>query len=134
MSTRARRGISLFEAVAALAIVGVTSVSALAAVGAEMKVAARAKRALEAEALATTRLDWMSLLTDTELQNLADTVRKGKFPAPLDAYSWTASSTPVTAQVGVYDVQVNVAWPAGSYRLRTHLYRRPPLATSGARR
>ena len=131
---RDRRGISLFEAVAALAIVGITSVSAMAAVGAEMKTAERARRALEAEALASTRLDWMSLLTDTELQNLPDTVRKGQFGAPLDEYRWTATSAPVSAQVGVYDVRVDVAWPAGKYELRTQMYRRPPLATSGARR
>ena len=134
MPMRDRRGVSLFEAVAAVAIVGVTAVSALAAVGAEMKTAQRARRALEAEALATTRLDWMALLTDVELQNLPDTVRKGAFAKPLEEYHWTATSAPVTTQVGVYAVRVDVLWPAGSYTLRTSLYRRPPLATAGTRR
>ena len=45
MRPRARNGISLFEAVAALAIVGVTAVSALSAVGGEMRTASRARRA-----------------------------------------------------------------------------------------
>ena len=125
----ARRGISLFEAVAALAIVGMTAVSALAAVGSEMRVAERARRALEVEALATQRLDFMTLLTETDLQNLPDTVAKGKFDVPLDQYRWTAKSTPVTAQAGVYDVKLDVSWPDGSYTLHTFLYRRPPVTT-----
>ena len=125
----ARRGISLFEAVAALAIVGMTAVSALAAVGSEMRVAVRARRALEVEALATQRLDFMTLLTDTDLQNLPDSVARGKFDAPLDQYRWTAKSVPITAQAGVYEVKVDVAWPEGSYALRTYLYRRPSVTT-----
>lgn len=122
---RARRGITLFEAVAALAIVGMTAVSALAAVGAEMRVAERARRAIEVEALATQRLDWMQMLTDRELLSLPDTVAKGRFDKPLDEYRWTASSAPVSTQAGVYDVRVKVEWPSGSYALSSYLYRRP---------
>jgi type II secretory pathway pseudopilin PulG len=131
---RARRGISLFEAVAAVTIVGITSVSALSAVGAEMRTAERARRAIEVEALATSRLDFMTLLADRELQNLADTIAKGKFDAPLDAYRWEATSSPVSDQAGVYDVRVNVIWTVGSYTLRTYFYRRPPLASAAAAR
>jgi type II secretory pathway pseudopilin PulG len=127
---RDRRGISLFEAVAALAVVGMTAVSALAAVGSEMRVAERARRALEVEALATQRLDFMTLMNDSELQNLPDSVAKGRFDAPLDQYRWTATSAPLSAQPGVYDVQLKVDWPEGAYALRTYFYRRPPLATS----
>jgi type II secretory pathway pseudopilin PulG len=130
---RDRRGISLFEAVAALAIVGMTAVSALAAVGSEMRVAERARRALEVEALATQRLDFMTLMNDSELQNLPDSVAKGRFDPPLDQYRWTATSAPVSAQAGLYDVQLKVDWPDGSYALRTHFYRRPPLATASQR-
>jgi type II secretory pathway pseudopilin PulG len=130
---RARRGISLFEAVAAVAIVGVTSVSALSAVGAEMRTAERARRALEVEALATQRLDFMNLLNDRELQNLPDSVSKGKFDPPLDGYRWESASSPVSTQGGVYDVHVTVFWKDGSYALRTYLYRRPPLAAVRAR-
>lgn len=124
-----RQGISLFEAVAAVAIVGVTSVGALSAVGAEMRTAERARRALEVEALATQRLDFMNLLNDRELQNVPDSVSRGKFDAPLDGYRWEATSSPVSTQGGVYDVHVTVLWTDGSYTLRTYLYRRPPLAT-----
>lgn len=129
-----RRGISLFEAVAGVAIVAVTSVSALAAVGAEMRTAERARRALEVEVLATQRLDMMSLLNDREFQNLPDSVAKGKFDPPLDDYTWQATSTPVTTTGGgVYAVHVTVRWTDGSYTLRTYQYRRPPLVTARTR-
>jgi type II secretory pathway pseudopilin PulG len=128
---RARRGITLFEAVAALAIIGLTSMSALAAVGAEMKTAERARRALEVEALATQRLDFLALMTDRDLQDLPDSVSKGQFDKPLDGYKWTTTATPRTDPGGVYDVLVTVTWPDGSYALHSALYRRPPNATRG---
>ena len=53
---RARSGFSLLEAVVALAIVGVTAVGALAAVGAELRAADDARTTLEADALAVYRM------------------------------------------------------------------------------
>jgi type II secretory pathway pseudopilin PulG len=126
---RARRGISLLEAVAAVAIIGMTTVGALEAAGSDLRTAERARRALEAEALATARVDFMNLLYDTDLQALPDSVAKGVFPKPLDEYSWTATSKPYTDQAGVYDVRVTVKWLNGEYTERTYMYRRPAVAT-----
>ncbi len=126
---RARAGISLLEAVAAVAIVGLTAVSALESVGGDMRTAEKAKRATEAEALATSRLDFMDLLNDRELQALPDTVEKGTFPTPLNQYTWKTTSTPVSEQAGVYDVRITIEWPTGSYSVQTYAYRRPPLVT-----
>ncbi len=126
---RRQLGFSLFEAVVAIAIVGLTSVGALEAVGGDMRTAEKARRAEEAEALATSRLDFMDLLSDRELQALPDSVQKGTFDKPLNEYSWTTTSTPLSDQAGVYDVRVDISWPSGSYEVRTYLYRRPPLAT-----
>ncbi len=123
-----RRGISLLEAVVAVAIVGLTAVGALEAAGGDMRAAERSRRAIEAEALATSRLDVIDLLTDRELQALPDSIEKGKFPAPLNEYSWKTESAPLADQAGVYDVHVTVEWPAGSYTLRTYAYRTPPFA------
>jgi type II secretory pathway pseudopilin PulG len=124
-----RPGISLLEAVVAIAIVGMTAVSALEAAGGDMRAAERSRRAIEAEALATSRLDFMDLLTDRELQALPDSVEKGKFDAPLDEYSWKTTSTPLPDQAGVYTIRVTVEWPSGSYALRSYAYRTPPFAT-----
>jgi type II secretory pathway pseudopilin PulG len=126
---RARRGITLLEAVAAIAIVGTTSAAALEAAGGEMRTAERARRAIEVEELATSRLEFMNLLTDTELQSLPDSVSSGKFPVPFDQYTWTTTSTPVSDPNGVYDIRITVNWKAGSYMLRTYRYITPRLAT-----
>src|SRR5215218_5407957 len=109
MRSRARKGITLFESVAALTIVGLVAISALEAVGAEMRTAERARRALEVEALATQRLDGMDLLTDQELTSIPDSVAAGSFDAPLDEYKWTTVSAPVSDQPGVYDVRVEIS-------------------------
>jgi len=124
-----RRGVSLLEAVVAVAIVGMTAVSALEAAGGDMRAAERSRRAIEAEALATSRLDFIDLLNDRELQALPDSVEKGKFDPPLDEYSWKTTSTPLADQAGVYTIHVTVEWPSGSYTLRSYAYRTPPLAT-----
>jgi type II secretory pathway pseudopilin PulG len=124
-----RKGVSLLEAVVAVTIVGMTAISALEAVGSDMRTAERSRRAIEVEALATSRLQFMNLLTDQELQSLADSVSKGTFPAPLNEYSWKTTSAPLSEQAGVYVVHVTIDWPSGSYVVRTYAYRRPPLAT-----
>lgn len=126
---RARRGFSLLEAVAAVAVVGMTAVGALSAAGGELRTAERARRALEVEALATARMDFMNLLYDSDLQALPDSVSKGTFDKPLDEYSWTATSAAYSDQAGVYDVRVTIKWADGQYTERTYMYRRPAVAT-----
>jgi type II secretory pathway pseudopilin PulG len=117
------------EAVVAITIVGITSVAALEAVGGDMRTAERARRAIELEALASSRLEFMDLMTDRELQALPDSVESGKFPAPLDEYSWKTSSSPVSDLAGVYDVRIAIDWATGEYVVKTYQYRQPPIAT-----
>lgn len=126
-SARRRSGISLLEAVVAIAIVGMTAVSALESVGAGMRAAEKSRRAIEAEALATSRLEFMDFMSDRQLQALPDSVQSGKWLAPLDEYSWKTTSAPLNDQAGVYDVRITVAWPTGSYTLKTYAYRQPQI-------
>jgi type II secretory pathway pseudopilin PulG len=126
---RAPRGISLLEAVVAIAIVGMTAISALESVGSGMRTAEKSRRAIEAEALASSRLEFMDLMTETQLQSLPDSVAKGQFEKPLDEYSWTTTSSPLDEQAGVYDVRITVTWPTGNYTVRTYLYRQPAFST-----
>jgi type II secretory pathway pseudopilin PulG len=126
---RARRGISLFEAVVAIAIVGMTSVAALESVGSGMRTAEKARRMTEAEALATSRMEMLDLLTDRELQALPDSVQKGKFPEPLNEYSWMTTSAPIPGESGLYAIRITVTWPTGTYVIHTNQYRLPPLFT-----
>lgn len=126
-AVRRRAGISLLEAVVAIAIVGMTAVSALESVGAGMRAAEKSRRAIEAEALATSRLEFMDFLGDRQLQSLPDSVQSGKWTAPLDEYSWKTTSAPLNDQAGVYDVRITVAWATGSYTLKTYVYRQPQI-------
>ena len=126
---RARRGISLFEAVVAIAIVGMTSVAALESVGSGMRTAEKARRMTEAEALATSRMEMLDLLTDRELQALPDSVQKGTFPKPLDEYSWMTTSEPIAGESGLYAIRITVTWPTGTYVIHTNQYRLPPVIT-----
>jgi type II secretory pathway pseudopilin PulG len=129
-----RAGVTLFEAVAAMAIVGLVSIAALEAAGAEMRTAEKARRTVEAAALAQQRLDWLDFLNETQLRALPDTVKEGKFPEPLDEYTWTTESTPIASQPGVYDVTVHVIWLKDqNFTLKSYIYRRPVISTSNGR-
>jgi hypothetical protein len=129
MNLRARRGVSLLEAIFALAIVVMTAIGALMAAGQEARTADRALRAHEAEALATERLAFLPLLQDRDLQNLPDTVGHGQFDWPLNEYSWETTSTTSPTLPGLYDIGVTIFWPGGSYSVSSAQYRRPVVST-----
>ncbi|HYV96535.1 MAG TPA: hypothetical protein VE967_03675 [Gemmatimonadaceae bacterium] len=132
---RARRGLTLFEAVTAMAIVAITAIGALEAVGGELRTAVRARRAEVAQALATERQVFMFLLTDRDLLNLPDSVAKGVFEYPMDEYQWTTTSTPSQTYSGLYDINVVVAWNENgrmeTYSTTASQYRRPAVTTRG---
>ncbi len=129
MPARTDRGITLFETVAALTMVSMTAVGALAAVASELRTTERARRALETEALASQRMDFLSMMTDQELQSLPDSVKQGKFDKPFGEYSWETAATVESAQAGVYNITISINWPKNSYLVHTAQYRRPPLTT-----
>src|SRR3954468_16103029 len=133
MRSRARLGITLFESVAALTIVGLVAISALEAVGAEMRTAERARGGVGVEGVGTQGLDALELLNDQELQAIPDSVAAGKFDAPLDEYSWSIASSPVPEQPGVYDIVMAINWENGTYPIRTKMYRRPRLLQRAVR-
>ncbi|MGV3710899.1 MAG: hypothetical protein ACO1Q7_18900 [Gemmatimonas sp.] len=125
---RARRGITLFEAIAAVALVGATAAAAMSAVGSQYRTTTRAQRAITVEALATSRLDYLDLLAqERELLSLPDSVAAGEFPAPLDEYTWKTDVTPVSDEPGLFNVLVTVRWNDGQYQLKSRAYRRPAL-------
>ncbi len=124
---RARRGVTLFEAVAAMTIIAMTSVAALAAAGAQFRAAEKAQRVIEAEVLASSRLEALTLLSEREIQSLPDSVSTGKFAEPLDRYSWKITSQPADETAGLYSVSIAILWTGGEYRVSSYVYRRPVM-------
>lgn len=122
---RRRAGLSLFEAVAGLAIVGMTALAALGAAGAQLRVTERSRRAVEVAALAESRLHQLDLLTANELDALPDSVAAGTFDPPLGAYQWHTSVSHRDVEQGVYDVAVRIDWDGGTYAIHSALHRRP---------
>ena len=123
----ARDGFTLLEAAIALAIVGMATAAVLASFGISLRTASRARHALEAEALATQRLAYVSLLSQEELNHLADSVAVGRFSPPFAGYRWETTSKELRGEESVFDVKVDVSWPEGHYALETRLYRPPPM-------
>ncbi|HYT05180.1 MAG TPA: type II secretion system protein [Gemmatimonadales bacterium] len=125
-----RGGFTLLEVVVALAIIGIAGVAALETFGAEVRTADTARQALQAAALAQERLGRLALLATPELARLPDSLARGTFPVPFDAYGWQATSGVVTGERDLYEVAVAVAWDRGTYELRTRWYRPQPLLGS----
>lgn len=124
MSVADRMGFTLLEAVVAITIVGLAAVAALEALGGEFRVTGQARQALRAEALAGQRLALTELLDVADLETLPDSVAAGSFSTPFEGYRWTTEVRPVPGERGLYDVGVGIEGVAGSYSLRTRLYRR----------
>jgi type II secretory pathway pseudopilin PulG len=127
---RARSGFTLFEAVVALMLIGLVAVSTLSAVAAQLRAQARGQRAAEIEALVQDRLAALQLLTSDQLQALPDSVARGRFPPPLNEYTWSAISRPVLGEEYLNDVAVAISWADGSYTVYTRIYQPPQLLTT----
>jgi Tfp pilus assembly protein PilV len=124
-----RRGVSLLEAVVGLAVVGMTAIGVLGAAAADLRAVERSRRAMEAAALATDRVDALRFLSAYELLALPDSVAAGVFAAPLDGYRWHSTAAVREGEQGVYDVAVRITWNGGSYAVHSALYRRPLMVT-----
>ena len=123
MRKAGRRGFTILEAVAALAILGIAGVAALEAVGGELRAAERARSVGVAAALAQDRVAAITLLEMDDLQPLGDSLAEGTFPPPFGDFRWTAVVRPVFGRSDLYDVRVEVANAATRYAVATRLYR-----------
>jgi prepilin-type N-terminal cleavage/methylation domain-containing protein len=126
---RRRTGFTLLEASIAVMIVGLAAVAVLSSFGTTLRTAARARRGLEAEALAGQRLGRASLLERDDLLHLPDSVARGQFEAPFAEYAWVTTATEVRGEVGLFDIAVEVKWADGRYTLPTRFYRPARVAS-----
>ena len=130
MSRSNERGFTLLEAVVALAIVGCAGVAALEAAGAEVRSAERAREAYHLAALAQDRLAAIAVAPARDLDLLPDSIARGTFPTPFEAYSWTISARRSLEEADVYRVQLEVRGSRSQYAVETLLHR--PRPSGGA--
>lgn len=126
-----RSGFTLIEAAAAMAIVGVVVVAWMAAVAAQISSVSRASETLTAAALAQDRLSAVRLWLPEGEGRLPDSLRSGRFDAPLEAFAWTAEVEPTTRERSLRDVAVTVRWSDGRETLRTRIAARDDLPGLG---
>ncbi len=114
-----------------MAIIGVVSVGALGAFGADVRAADRAQRMLPAAALAEDRLTALENAGPRVLDILPDSLAHGRFAAPFDAYSWTAESKNVRSIPSLIELTVRVVWDGGAFTLAERRYE--PMLSSTSR-
>jgi type II secretory pathway pseudopilin PulG len=106
-----------------MTIVAIVGVAALAAFGAELRAANRARQTLPAAALAQERLATLNLVDANELRRLPDSLARGTFAKPLDNYAWHATVKEVPGEPALVELTVRVEWPDGSYVATERRYR-----------
>ena len=121
--SRASRGFTLLEAAVAMTIVAIVGVGALAAFGADLRAANRARQTLPAAALARDRLAVVDLVDAQTLRILPDSLARGRFAKPFDGYSWRATVKEVRGEPALVEVTLRVEWAEGAYALTERLYR-----------
>jgi type II secretory pathway pseudopilin PulG len=127
-----RGGFVLLEAVVALAIIGLFAVGLLAATGAQVRTSNKGETLLTARALAQDRMTSLRILDYEELADIPDSLKAGVFPAPFEAYSWSATVSPVKDEYDLFDVLVTVSSGDDAYPLRTLIHVPRPAAATGA--
>lgn len=119
-----RRGMSLIEAVAALAIVGVTSVALLGMAAAHTRAADRARRAHEVDALAGELMATIDALAVEPRISLPDSLREGRFAPPFNEYTWRAELVSAAPVDKLQTVRIEITWPGGGETFTTQRYPR----------
>ncbi len=130
MRTSNRAGFVLLEAIVALAIISLISLGLLQARGQQIRVATQARELLTAQALAEDRLATLRLLNYENLEQPADSVLAGTFPAPFEDFSWMTTVEVLEDEYDLFGVDIVVTGPAERFLLGTLVHR--PRAILGA--
>jgi len=120
---RAKHGFTLLEAAVAMTIVAIVGASALAAFGADLRAASRARQTLPAAALAIDRLAVLDLVDAHTLRTLPDSLSRGRFAKPFDNYSWRTTVNEVRGEPALLEITVRIEWAEGAYALTERRFR-----------
>jgi prepilin-type N-terminal cleavage/methylation domain-containing protein len=130
---RARHGFTLLEAAVALTIITIVVVGAMGAFGADLRAADRARQLLPASSLAHERMAALDLADPRVLRMLPDSLSRGTFNAPLDAYSWKATAAEVRGEPGLIEMTVTITWVGGEFSVAQRRYRPVPASIVSVR-
>jgi type II secretory pathway pseudopilin PulG len=125
-------GFVLMEAVVALAIIGLFSVALLSTTSAQLQTAGKANTLLVARSLAEDRLAALRLLEYEELGDVPDSLVSGTFPAPFEAWAWTASVEEMEDEYDLFGAEVIVEGRGETFPLRTLIHAPRPVVQVGA--
>jgi len=128
---RCRHAFVLLEAIVAMTIVGLVSVSVLAMLGTQLRAAGRTRSLLEARALADDRMATLRMLPRNELIDLDDSLRSGRFPVPFERFEWQMESKTIRGENNLFALSVRVRWTDGTYSLDGRVFRPSPRTTPG---
>lgn len=117
MSRALRRGVVAIEASVALLVIGLVSIAVLELFAMQLRAAGRGPRLLAAAALAQDRLAAVRLFAAGQ-PRLPDSLARGEFAAPFEAYRWRAHVTP-SRDGTLEELRVEVSWTGGDYSLIT---------------
>lgn len=123
--TRERPAFTVLEAAVALLIIGLSAIGVLTAVGGHTRAAVQVRRQLEASALAQDVVARVRLIDPRELVPLADSLARGRFTPPFEAYAWTARVSRVAAEESLFEIAVQVTTEGGDFDLRARRFAPP---------
>lgn len=125
-----QEGFTLVEALAALTVVGAVLVTALAAVGADVRSSRAVEQTQETAAAARIALQRVEQRPRADLLDRED--GWSSVGAPLDGYRWRAEASTMRGRPGLLDVQVTVrGLDDGRESITTLLFRSPPDGDEG---
>lgn len=120
-----RDGVTLLEAVVAIAILSLAMVSAVGILAQSVDGRRQAEARVRAAFLAEQRLELVRALGPAELRRTIGEVTRGEFAPPFQAYRWAASIRSQDDVSGLVAIDVLVEWAGGRLPLST-LIARPP--------
>lgn len=121
----------MFEAIIALAIIGIVCVGVLGAYAAALRADVVAADRLPLASLAVERMAVVDLASGS-LASLPDSTRHGTFAPPYASITWDTEARRVGQTDGLYDVTVRVRDGSDVFMLQTRRYRPPVAAGFGA--
>lgn len=122
-----KNGFILLEAVVALAITGLFTVSLLALVGTQVRAADRAGSLLVARALAQDRMAALKLLDYDHVLSVPDSIAGGRFGPPFEVFGWTSRVEAVNDEHDLFEARVTVTGRGYEFPLRTLIHRPRPV-------